>query len=196
MKKQAIIFDCFGVLATGTWQRYLDGLPPTIDQQPLHDLNRAHDAGMLSDDDYLFRLKDLTGHAPQRIEDVKLDETAKNSALLTYITLLKKHYKLAILSNIASDWITTRLLDASEQALFDDIIESFRVGITKPHPDIFYLAAERLGVDPEACVFIDDNEDNADAAEAVGMHGLVYNGLHELQTALDVVLADGANTDV
>jgi|AntRauTorcE11897_2_1112592.scaffolds.fasta_scaffold00258_10 HAD superfamily hydrolase (TIGR01549 family) len=196
MNKQVIIFDCFGVLATGTWQRYIDSLPPTIDRQPLHDLNRAHDAGMLSDDDYMFRLKDLTGSAPQRIEDIKLGDIAKNTALLKYIATLQGRYKLGILSNIASDWITAQLLDPAEQALFDDIVESFRVGITKPHADIFYLAAERLGVPPGVCVFIDDNEDNARAAEAVGMYGLVYSGLHELQETLDTILADGANTDV
>jgi putative hydrolase of the HAD superfamily len=151
---------------------------------------------MLSDDDYMFRLKDLTGSAPQRIEDIKLGDIAKNTALLKYIATLQGRYKLGILSNIASDWITAQLLDPAEQALFDDIVESFRVGITKPHADIFYLAAERLGVPPGVCVFIDDNEDNARAAEAVGMYGLVYSGLHELQETLDTILADGANTDV
>ena len=39
----------------------------------------------------------------------------------------------------------------------------------KPQPEIYLLAAERLGVEPEACVFVDDLRENCEGAEAVGM---------------------------
>lgn len=53
--------------------------------------------------------------------------------------------------------------------LFDDSVISGEVGMHKPQPEIYLLAAERLGVDPSDCAFIDDLQENCAGAEAVGM---------------------------
>ena len=39
----------------------------------------------------------------------------------------------------------------------------------KPEPEIYRLAAERVGAEPGACLFVDDLRENCDGAEAVGM---------------------------
>ena len=59
--------------------------------------------------------------------------------------------------------------------LFDDVVDSSEVAIRKPDPAIYLLACERLGVAPEATLFIDDHEGNVAAAAAVGM-GAVWAG--------------------
>ena len=46
--------------------------------------------------------------------------------------------------------------------------------MAKPEPEIYRRAAERIGLAPEACVFVDDAEVNVRAAEALGMRGVVY----------------------
>jgi epoxide hydrolase-like predicted phosphatase len=43
------------------------------------------------------------------------------------------------------------------------------IGIRKPDPRIYVLAAERLGVAPERCVFVDDLGGNLKPAKALGM---------------------------
>jgi 2-haloacid dehalogenase len=60
---------------------------------------------------------------------------------------------------------------------FRDIVVSGRVKLAKPDPEIFRLTAERIvthlpGIEPGEIVFIDDNKKNADAAEAIGWHGV------------------------
>ena len=40
---------------------------------------------------------------------------------------------------------------------------------TKPHPEIFLLAADKLGVEPEDCVVFEDAEAGVEAALAAGM---------------------------
>jgi FMN phosphatase YigB (HAD superfamily) len=47
-------------------------------------------------------------------------------------------------------------------------------GLAKPDPAIYRLAAERLGLLPEQCVFIDDSEPNVFAAREVGMAGVHF----------------------
>ncbi|HEX5087206.1 MAG TPA: HAD-IA family hydrolase [Nocardioides sp.] len=56
----------------------------------------------------------------------------------------------------------------------DDIVYSHEVGLLKPDPRIFVLAAERLGVGPEEVVFLDDVEGHVAAAREVGFRGVVH----------------------
>jgi putative hydrolase of the HAD superfamily len=56
--------------------------------------------------------------------------------------------------------------------LFDSWVISAEVGMRKPEERIFLHAADRLGLPPRQCVFIDDIAANVSAANAVGMVGL------------------------
>lgn len=53
--------------------------------------------------------------------------------------------------------------------LFDELIESSVEGCRKPEPRIYEIACERLGVEPAACVFLDDLGINLKPARAMGM---------------------------
>ena len=46
--------------------------------------------------------------------------------------------------------------------------------MAKPEPAIFHLAAERLGLAPAECVFVDDWDKNVEAARDVGMQAVLY----------------------
>ncbi len=54
------------------------------------------------------------------------------------------------------------------------MVISAEVGLRKPNPAIFHHAAEKLGLEPAECAFIDDIEHNVRAAEAIGMSGLLH----------------------
>ena len=58
---------------------------------------------------------------------------------------------------------------AEVTALFDVVVESSVVGCRKPEPAFYGLACERLGVEPSACVFLDDLGVNLKPARAMGM---------------------------
>ena len=53
--------------------------------------------------------------------------------------------------------------------LFDEVIQSSVEGCRKPEPRIYEIACERLGVEPVACVFLDDLGINLKPARAMGM---------------------------
>jgi putative hydrolase of the HAD superfamily len=55
-------------------------------------------------------------------------------------------------------------------ALFDEVLESRVLGVRKPDPRFYQLACERLGVQPEECVFLDDLGVNLKPARALGMY--------------------------
>ena len=58
---------------------------------------------------------------------------------------------------------------AEAMALFDAVIESREAGVRKPEPAFYRLACDRLGVEPAACVFLDDLGINLKPARAMGM---------------------------
>jgi putative hydrolase of the HAD superfamily len=181
---QAVIFDCFGVLATGTWRQFLDSLPPDVDFVQLHSLNNAHDAGLVADGDFEQQVIVLTGKPPPSLDDMS-PLLQKNQPLLEFIRDdVKPLVRVGMLSNVASDWVRTSLLDADECALFDDMVFSFEVGMAKPNPEIFVLAAERLGLAPDQCAYIDDIASFVAAAKDVGFRAHHYQGLHELRDFL------------
>ncbi len=76
--------------------------------------------------------------------------------------------------------------------LFDAVVISGDVGLNKPAPEIFRLGAERVGLDPEDCVFVDDLRENCEGAKAVGMTAILHRGaegtLPELERLLGVPL--------
>jgi putative hydrolase of the HAD superfamily len=87
---------------------------------------------------------------------------------------LRGSHKLGILSN-ADVSLRGRLEgEIGIHALFDDIVCSAEVGMAKPEPGIYTLAAERLGLPPGQCVFVDDLDTNVEAARGVGMQAVLF----------------------
>lgn len=93
-----------------------------------------------------------------------------------------------ISNSVGSDIYAKAVLDE----LFDAIVISGEVGLHKPQPEIFLLGAERVGLPPEQCVFVDDLRENCAGAEAVGMTAVLHRGpertLPELERLLGVEL--------
>ncbi|MCJ0903560.1 HAD-IA family hydrolase [Rhodococcus sp. ARC_M6] len=64
------------------------------------------------------------------------------------------------------------LRDLGDGVLVDDVVLSGDVEMAKPDAAIYRLAAQRLGLPPEVCVFVDDLAVNVRGAVAVGMVGV------------------------
>lgn len=68
--------------------------------------------------------------------------------------------------------------------LFDDILLSGDCGILKPDPQIFELAEKRFILTAENTVFVDDREENVQAAIARGWNGIVFENPRQLYIVL------------
>jgi len=83
---------------------------------------------------------------------------------------------------------TTRLeADLVSQGLdgvADLVVNSARVGIAKPDPRIFHIAAELADARLDRCLFIDDTQINVEAARSIGMTAEHYRTIDDLRSAL------------
>ena len=121
--------------------------------------------------------RDLERVAGRELPRLHSDWRDRQHLIAPNIDLIRRlhpTYKTAVLSN-ADNTLITRLRDAHGIFdLFDEIVVSADVGMAKPEPKIYVLAAQRLGLPPAECVFIDDLEGNVDAARAAGMHAIHF----------------------
>jgi putative hydrolase of the HAD superfamily len=70
---------------------------------------------------------------------------------------------------ISNSWGTRRYDRRLLKELFDGVVISGEVGIRKPAPEIYAMGAERIGVPPADCVFVDDLPFNLEPARELGM---------------------------
>jgi putative hydrolase of the HAD superfamily len=80
---------------------------------------------------------------------------------------------------VTNSWSTSHYDRGLLKELFDAVVISAEVGLHKPQPEIYLLAAERLGENPERCVFVDDLRENCAGAEAVGMTCVLHRSADE-----------------
>lgn len=182
---RAIIFDCFGVLTTETWQNFKETLEPRQIAEA-QNLMLQSTNGHIGQEEFIDELAKLSHQTRSEIEDALRSDQGKNTKLLEYIAQLKSRgYKIGLLSNIANNWIRDDFLTVEEQGLFDDMVMSFEVGMGKPDPRVYRLVCERLGVEPEEAVMVDDIDRYCAAAEDEGMQAIVYTDFKRFKADLE-----------
>jgi len=88
---------------------------------------------------------------------------------------------------ISNSW-GTGIYERAPMRIFDATVISGDVGLHKPQPEIYRLGAERLGLEPEDCVFVDDLRENIAGAEAVGMLGILHRDVEGSIAAMEEAL--------
>jgi epoxide hydrolase-like predicted phosphatase len=75
---------------------------------------------------------------------------------------------------VSNSWSTGHYDRGLLAELFDAVVISAEVALHKPQPEIYLLAADRVGAEPGSCVFVDDLRENCVGAEAVGMTAVLH----------------------
>jgi len=188
---KAVIFDCFGVLTTDGWLAFRDTYFPEDDAKRAraNELNRQTDAGLLSASQFEVEIAELAGMLVDKAREI-VNAHVRNEPLFEYIEQeIRPKYKVGLLSNVSEDY-TAELFTPMQNALFDEKTFSFELGVLKPHHAMYETIATKLGMLPEECVFIDDREPFAQGARDVGMKGLQYHDMLQLQRELPALLQE------
>jgi putative hydrolase of the HAD superfamily len=181
---EAVIFDFGGVLVDMRWDvaaafEQAHGLPRGALLRTLYRTDAWREIERGRGDPGAWRqeahrlLEAQAGRPLPRLHDAWLAARHLIRANLALARRLRPGYRTAILSN-ADVTLRSRLRELGVDHVFDTIVSSAEEGLAKPEPAVYRLAAERLGVDPASCVFVDDADENVRGAEAVGMQGVVY----------------------
>lgn len=188
-KIKNIIFDFGGVVFRIDERRTIDAFSQlfqcsgkqVLDYLFSNDLFLSFECGKITPDDFLSHLQSL---APQPVTKEQV-LAAWNAILVGYpkehiplLLALKKKYRTFLLSN--TNEIHTgefgkiaqkqNLPISSNYDLFEKVWYSNELGMRKPNPDIFKYVLRDADIVPEETLFVDDLQENLDAAATLGIH--------------------------
>src|SRR5437868_9992286 len=81
----------------------------------------------------------------------------------------------AILSNGSPEMLAAAVENSGLAGLFDHLLSVEEVGVYKPHPKVYRLACDRLGIAADAILFVSSNAWDVHAASAFGMRTIWCN---------------------
>lgn len=119
------------------------------------------------------------------------DDERINRDVVHLLHKLHGRYKLAILSNHPAGLVNW-LVDWKIENLFEVVFCSGDEGIAKPDPQAYEITMKRLEVRPSEAIFIDDTPGHVEAAEAMGLSGIIFTDAAALNEKLNYLLANDA----
>ena len=173
---KAIILDMYGVILKDPGEgfyAYVNQTFPDLTPAEIYPIWDKADVGEISSLEVLKRLG-YTGDLAA-IEKAYLDTVEINEDFFEFASEMKKHYKLALLSNDSSEWSRYFREKFDLNKYFDVITVSGDVKMKKPNPAIYQLTLEKLGLDAEDCMYVDDRRYNLSTAENVGIKAVLFN---------------------
>jgi putative hydrolase of the HAD superfamily len=199
--RAGLIVDWGGVLTTDVFAAFrefcaAEGLEPeavrdrfAADPRGL-ELLAELECGRMADAEFEAGFGALLGVAPEGLIDRLFGAVGPDAAMLDGVRAARRAgVRTCLLSN---SWGHDRYDRSAWPELFDAWVISGEVGLRKPDPAIYPLAAERLGLAPEACVYVDDLPGNLKPARALGMATVAHRDaattLAELEELLGVPL--------
>lgn len=117
-----------------------------------------------------------------------------NRELADYFRSLRPQYKTAIISN---SFVGAREKEAEHyqfDTICDFIIYSHEVGLSKPDPRIFTLACERLGLQPNEIIFVDDHADVYASAVEMGIHCFEFKDNAQIIAEIEACVQSNLNS--
>ena len=114
--------------------------------------------------------------------------TKRDFAISWICSLKDKGLQVLVLSNFGE-----KLIDDCPDAMdflsyTDGGILSYKDHLLKPEPEIYQLLLTRYGLKAEECVFIDDLQENIDAAKTQGIYGIVFKTYEQAREELNKLL--------
>jgi putative hydrolase of the HAD superfamily len=192
-----ILWDVGGVLLTNGWDHIeraavLQHFGLDFDLiEPRHQFaNDSWEKGLTTGEQYLqhtiffeprpFTPADFLQQMKQR--SVLLPQGAMR---ILHELAASEEMELVMLNNEARELNDYRIDQFALGAYFDVFLSSCYLGLRKPDPKIFELALDVLQRDADEVAFIDDRQHNCDAAAALGIHAIRYQGEAQCVRALE-----------
>ncbi|MGN0251799.1 MAG: HAD family hydrolase [Oliverpabstia sp.] len=158
----------------------------------LNELWNESDRGALSPEELLEAFIANNPAYEKEIRQVR-DHVGDTISLMPYAVdwvkgLKERGYHLYVLSNYAEYTYEKTSHKMEFLPYMDGVVFSYRCKLIKPEKEIYEYICETYGLKPEESVFVDDREDNVEAARNMGMHGIVFENYAQGSETLEQLL--------
>ena len=195
---RGLLIDWGGVLTSSLFESFsafceLEGLAPeTLAQRfrgdpTCRELLISLETGQISEEDFEPQLAATLGLGAPGLIDRMFAGSGPDEAMIAAVRAARAaDIRTGLISN---SWGTRRYPRELLTELFDGIVISGEVGIRKPAPEMYALGAQRIGVEPERCVFVDDLPFNLEPAADLGMATVHHRTAEQTIAELEELLA-------
>ena len=179
---KALLVDFGGVLTTDIWSSFSAfcesrGLDPEAakslfreNPEALEELRKL-ERGEADPQEFERRFAKLLGTEPDGLVEGLFSGLGPADEMLTAVRRAREGG--APTGLVSNSWVMDHYTEELRE-LFDAVVISGEVGLHKPEPEIFEMAARRVDRDPADCVFVDDLRENCAGAEALGMTSILH----------------------
>jgi len=202
---KAVIFDLDGVIVDTAhyhylaWKRLANELGIELS---LADNERLKGVSRIESLNIILQLGTITLSE----HDKELLANKKNTWFVDYVERMVPEEifpgVLQLLKNLKANGIKVALASSSKNAKavikllhiqqeFDVVVDGTMITHSKPNPEIFLLAAQKLGLDPKECLVFEDAEAGVEAAVAAGMACVGVGSVAQLSKADKVISKTG-----
>jgi epoxide hydrolase-like predicted phosphatase len=195
---QGLLIDWGGVLTSSLFDSFrafceLEGLAPeTLAERfsadpTCRELLISLETGRMTEEDFEPRLAATLGVNSSGLIDRMFAGSGPDEEMIAAVRAARAAgIRTGLISN---SWGTRRYPVELLSELFDGIVISGEVGMRKPAPEMYALGAERIGVEPERCVFVDDLPFNLEPAAELGMATVRHRAAPQTIAELEKLLA-------
>lgn len=180
---RAVIFDMDGVLFLSS-DSHAIAYQQTLAEIGIQDYPYSKLSGMRTDEAFIkvFREHNQELESKQLRQLVKRKRDRAYEALSkfgqiegyskTLIARLRRRYRLALASSSSTKNVQLFLGRCGYHQSFELWLDGSSVKQAKPHPEIYLLASQRLGIEPESCLVVEDALNGVQAATSAGMRSI------------------------
>jgi putative hydrolase of the HAD superfamily len=191
---KAILFDLGGVVVSDVftifdgWLAKRCNLPIDKVKERRRPIWQEYELGNMDGIDFMQGVIDALHieEDPERLLDDTFPLIRPDKSVVELVGRLKRSgkYVLGVVSNNSFEWSEHSKETLGLGRYFDAWVVSCDISCKKPGRDIYLFAAEKLGVKPEECIFIDNMPANVQGAIAVGMNALLFRDAEHLESEL------------
>ena len=198
MPLRAVFFDLGGVIVRTEYQAPRQHLAERLGME-YEDLVRAvfesesarkASVGAATEAEHWLALTRKLGRQPSELDALRSEFFGGDIVdleLLAFIRSLRPRYKTGLISN-AWEGLRSYIVGRKFEDAFDVMIISAEAKMMKPDVKIYQLALEQAGVRAPEAVFVDDQAENVEAAQAIGMSGIVFHDRQSTLSQLNALL--------
>jgi HAD superfamily hydrolase (TIGR01509 family) len=192
-KPEAVIFDMDGVLIDSEpihieiEKKLFNNLGIDVSENVHRSFMGASNEFMYADLRSRFGLPESVSELMERDELFRtdyfnrLDTIPLNDGLISLLDELKSAgIKLAVATSSSPDIANILLSRCGINHYFDAIVATSEAGKSKPSPEVYLLAAKKIGVSPADCIVFEDSPNGLSAAKNAGMYCIVIQSDKEI----------------
>ena len=147
-----------------------------------YEIHRDFEKGLISEKYFISRMLEFLDHTidEETFSKYWSDIFSFNDDVITLLPVLKKNYKLYLISNTNSIHKKYGYQNYEFLKLFDKLILSHEVKFIKPEKEIYLEVQKVSGFPSEEHIFVDDILEYVDAAKSLGWDGIQFVGYEDL----------------